>query len=350
MPSPDLVKSKRSASKSGPVRNVEPDSGVGNDDLLSMYGYMLQTREFEDAILRLYQQGKIVGGAYSGRGNEATSVGSAYSLGKDDYIFPMHRDLGAHLVRGQSLDKLALQYLGRAGGFSRGRDGTGHYADPAKKIFGNISHLGAMVPVAVGVALASKLRKEKSVAMTYIGDGGSNVGEVHEGLAMASVMRLPFVLIIENNQYAYSTPISKQFLVAHLSERASGYGIPGVSVDGTDLPSVYRVCKEAVERARDGGGPSMIECVTMRMQGHAAHDTAWYVPKDLLAEWNKKDPLERTEKLLFSKGLLTDQKKASLIAGAKRLVEEALRKGLEAGYPQGSDAATGVYAEESSRP
>src|SRR5258706_8672881 len=180
MPSPNLAKSKRPPAGPGRSLSRPPDSGAGNEDLLAMYGFMLQTREFEDAILRLYQQGKIVGGAYSGRGNEATSVGSAFALGKDDYLFPMHRDLGAHLVKGQTLDNLALQYLGRAGGFSRGRDGTGHYADPAKKIFGNISHLGAMVPVAVGVALASKLRKQKSVTMTYIGDGGANVGEVHE--------------------------------------------------------------------------------------------------------------------------------------------------------------------------
>jgi pyruvate dehydrogenase E1 component alpha subunit len=309
-----------------------------------MYDFMLQTREFEDAILRLYQQGKIVGGAYSGRGNEATSVGSAYALGKDDYVFPMHRDLGAHLVRGQSIDKLALQFLGRAGGFSRGRDGSGHYADPGRRIYGNISHLGAMVPVAVGVALASRLRKQKAVTMTYIGDGGANVGEVHEGLAMASVMRLPFVLIIENNQYAYSTPVSKQSLAAHLSDRAIGYGIPGVSVDGTDLVSVFTACREAVERAREGGGPSIIECVTMRMQGHAAHDTAWYVPKELLAGWKKKDPLDRIEKLLGSKGLLSGQKKSSMAAQVKLRIEDAMRKGLEAPFPPGEDAANGVYS------
>src|ERR1051325_5325057 len=184
MPSPDLVKSKRSASKSGPVRKVEPDSGVGNDDLLAMYGYMLQTREFEDSILRLYQQGKIVGGAYSGNGNEATAVGSAYALEKDDYLFPMHRDIGAHFVKGQTILNMMLQHLGRGSCLTRGRDGTGHYSDPSLNIYGNISHLGAMVPVACGVALACKIRKEKSVVLTYIGDGGSNVGEVHEGMAM----------------------------------------------------------------------------------------------------------------------------------------------------------------------
>ncbi len=311
---------------------------------MEVYGLMLQTREFEESVRRLYQQGKIVGGAYSGRGNEATSVGSAYALGKGDYIFPMHRDLGAHLVRGQSMRNLMLQYLGRAGGFARGRDGTGHYADREKRIYGNISHLGAMVPVAVGVALASKLRNEKSVVMTYIGDGGANVGEVHEGLAMASVMRLPFILIIENNQYAYSTPVSKQSIAKHLADRAAGYGIPGVTIDGTDVLEVYRACTEAVLRARKGEGSSVIESVTMRMEGHAAHDTAWYVPKTLLEEWKKKDPIARLEKSLASMGLISEEKKKSLSADFRRSAEEAAKAALEAPYPAGGEAAEGVYA------
>ncbi len=142
-----------------------------NDELLQLYYYMRLTREFEESILRLYRQGKIVGGAYTGNGNEATSVGSSFCLEKEDYLFPMHRDLGAHLVKGQSLRNLMLQHLARGNSLTRGRDGTGHYADPALKIYGNISHLAAMIPVASGVALASKLRKEKSVVMTYIGDG-----------------------------------------------------------------------------------------------------------------------------------------------------------------------------------
>lgn len=344
MPSPKNAKTTRKHARTQTPARPALDSGLKSDDFLKLYGFMLQMREFEDAIQRLYQQGKMIGGAYSGRGNEATAIGSAYALAEHDYIFPLHRDLGAHFVRGQSADAMMLQYLGRAGSLSRGRDGTGHYGDPAKRIFGNISHLGAMVPVAVGVALASKLRKQKSVAMTFIGDGGANVGEVHEGLAMASVMRLPFVLVIENNQYAYSTPTSKQFLVRHLADRALGYGIPGVTIDGTDVQEVYRACKEAIERARGGDGPSIIESVTMRMMGHAAHDTAWYVPKGLLAEWKKKDPVERLEKLLLSKGFLSERKKNSMESEVRRLVEEAQRKALEAPYPPGEEAAGGVYA------
>ncbi|TLY27345.1 MAG: thiamine pyrophosphate-dependent dehydrogenase E1 component subunit alpha, partial [Ignavibacteria bacterium] len=320
------------------------DGGVTNADLIKLYYFLVQTREFEDTIYRLYQQGKIVGGAYSGRGNEATAVGSAYALGPEDYVFPLHRDLGAHLVRGQTVQKLMLQYLGRATGIARGRDGTGHYSDPEKRIYGNISHLGAMVPVAAGVALASMLRNRRSVVMTYIGDGGVNVGEVHEALAMASVMHLPLILIIENNQYAYSTPLSKQHNVERLSDRAIGYGIPGVTIDGTDVLAVHRVCKEAVERARRGGGPSIIETVTMRMRGHAAHDTAWYVPKKLLAKWEKEDPIEKFDRLLTAKGLLSKEKKKTIVNEIKNAVEDAARKALEEPYPPGEEAAEGVYA------
>ena len=310
---------------------------------------MLLMREFEEAILRLYQQGKIVGGAYSGRGNEATAVGSAFALQSTDYLFPMHRDIGAHFVKGQSVRNMMLQHLGRANSLTRGRDGTGHYSDPKLRIYGNISHLGAMIPVACGVALASKIRKEKIVAMTYIGDGGASVGEVHEGLMMASSMRLPFILIIENNQYAYSTPIAKQFIVEKLSDRAIGYGIPGVTIDGTDVLAVYHACKDAVDRARKGDGPSIIESVTMRMAGHAAHDNAWYVPKEKLAEWKKKDPIEKFEKILTEEGMLTKSKKESMLAEMRSLLEAEAEYALEQPYPPPEEAANGVYADENQK-
>ncbi len=310
-----------------------------------MYASMVLMREFEDAILRLYHQGKIVGGAYSGNGNEATAVASAFALGDGDYILPMHRDLGAHFVRGQSILAMMKQHLGRAGGLTEGRDGTGHYTDPALRIYGNISHLGAMLPVACGIALACTIRKEPNVVMTYIGDGGSNVGEVHEALAMASVMRLPLVLIIENNGYAYSTPVARQFIVDKLSSRAAGYGIPGTTVDGTDLPAVHDACREAVARARSGKGPSIVESVTMRMHGHAAHDNAWYVPKKTLEAWKKKDPIVRFEKFLTDKGLLTRTSRKHLIDGIRAEIDAAAETALALPYPPGEDALRGVYAD-----
>jgi TPP-dependent pyruvate/acetoin dehydrogenase alpha subunit len=343
---PTKLKPKKYPATSTRKVKSMPNGEVKPGDLLTLYYFMRLAREFENSVLRLYQQGKIVGGAYSGNGNEATAVGSAFALQKEDYIFPMHRDVGAHFVKGQSVRNLMAQYLGKSNGLTRGRDGTGHYSDPQLRIYGNISHLGAMVPVATGVALAMKLQKKKHVVITYIGDGGSNVGEVHEALAMASVMRLPLILIIENNQYAYSTPIAKQFLVERLSDRAAGYGIPGVTIDGTDVLEVLHACRVGVERARAGNGPSIIESVTMRMHGHAAHDNAWYVPKNLVAEWAKKDPIGRFEHLLTEEGILTEKEKERMEGEIRESINEAISFAENSPDPAGEDASTGVFASE----
>lgn len=315
------------------------------DQRLHLYRYLLLTRECDNAIIKLYKQGRMVGGAFTGYGNEATAVGSAYALQQQDYLFPMHRDLGAHLVKGQTLRNIFLMQLGRAEGLARGRDGTGHYADPSRRIYGNVSHLAAMIPMAVGVALAAKMRKENAVVMNYIGDGGSNVGEFHEAVNMAAVMKLPFVLIVENNQFAYSTPNQKQFAAKKLSDRAIGYGIPGCTVDGTDVERVYEVCLQAVERARRGEGPTLIETVTMRLHGHSLSDDASYVPPGMLEEWKKKDPLLLYERKLLSEGVLTEEMKNEMRATLLREIEEAVEYALAAPYPPGEQAAEGVFAE-----
>jgi TPP-dependent pyruvate/acetoin dehydrogenase alpha subunit len=331
------TKEKASSSHNSPL-------ALSNPERLEMYYYLRLARECDNAILRLYKQGKIVGGAYTGYGNEATAVGSAYALEDRDYIFPMHRDLGAHLVKGQTLEKIFLQQLARANSLTRGRDGTGHYADPSLKIYGNVSHLAAMIPMAVGVALAAKMRKENAVVMNYIGDGGCNVGDFHEGLNMAAVMKLPFVLIIENNQFAYSTPISKQFAAQKLSDRALGYGIPGYTIDGTNIIKVFEFCKEAVDRARSGEGPTLIETITMRMHGHSASDDASYVPKEMIEEWKKKDPIEKFERILLNDRVLSETSKHQMEENIVKELEEAVRFALESPYPSGEEAAEGVYA------
>jgi pyruvate dehydrogenase E1 component alpha subunit len=324
---------------------IRPAPGqLTSKDKLDLYYYLRLTRECDNAILRLYRQGKTVGGAYTGNGNEATAVGSAYALEAHDYVLPMHRDLGAHLVKGQTLRNIFLQQLGRAGSLTRGRDGTGHYADPALRIYGNVSHLAAMIPVAVGIALAASMRNEQAVVMNYIGDGGSNVGDFHEGLNMAAVMKLPFILLIENNQYAYSTPVIRQTAAAKYSDRALGYGIPGLTIDGTDVMAVYDACKEAVDRARRGGGPTLIESVTMRMQGHSASDDASYVPKEMLDEWKKRDPILRLERELVRQQILNDEGRRALEDNIRRKIEEAGREAELSPYPDGPEAADGVYA------
>ena len=319
-------------------------AGLTREQLLELYYYLRLTRACDDAILRLYKQGKIVGGAYTGNGNEATAVGSAYALRREDYLFPMHRDLGAHLVKGQSLRNIFLQQLGRAGSLTQGRDGTGHYADPELRIYGNVSHLAAMIPVAVGAALASRMKKQNAVVLSYIGDGGSNVGDFHEGLNMAAVMKLPFVLIVENNQFAYSTPVARQHAAERISDRASGYGIPGCTIDGTDVLQVFETTRMAVERARRGEGPTLIESATMRMHGHSASDDASYVPADLLESWRSKDPLTRFEQLLITHHALTPAERESTEQRIHAGIEEAVHAAMEDPAPSPENATEGVFA------
>jgi TPP-dependent pyruvate/acetoin dehydrogenase alpha subunit len=318
---------------------------LSGEDAVRLYYYMVLTREFENSILKLYRQGKIIGGAYTGNGNEATSVGSCYALGKTDFLFPMHRDIGAHFVKGQTAYQLYLQHLARGSGFTRGRDGTGHYADPELRIYGNISHLAAMIPLANGVALAVKNRKEESVVLNYIGDGGNNVGDFHEALAMASVMKLPLILIIENNQFAYSTPLYKQYACRNLSDRAIGYGIPGVTIDGTDVLQVYAETGKAVARARAGDGPSLIESVTMRMHGHSAHDDASYVPKEMYEIWNKRDPIRLFEKKLFEWGILDEDEKTKIYDEIDNELITSAEEAVKEPYPHGSEVVDGVFAK-----
>jgi TPP-dependent pyruvate/acetoin dehydrogenase alpha subunit len=318
--------------------------GLSEKQLLDLYYYLRLARACDEAIVRLYRQGKMVGGAYAGTGNEATAVGSAFALEAQDYLFPMHRDLGAHLVRGQTLEMIFLQQLGRAGSLTRGRDGTGHYADPARRIYGNVSHLAAMIPVAVGAALASRMKRENAVVLNYIGDGGCNVGDFHEGLNMAAVMKLPFVLIVENNQFAYSTPVSRQHAAVRISDRAQGYGIPGVTIDGTDVLGVYAATRTAVDRARRGEGPTLIESVTMRMGGHSASDDASYVPAGLLEEWKDRDPVVLFEKQLEKQGVLKADHRAGIDRRIEQEIAHAVQVALEDASPDAGEALKGVFA------
>ncbi|MFZ9760245.1 MAG: thiamine pyrophosphate-dependent dehydrogenase E1 component subunit alpha [Candidatus Kapaibacteriota bacterium] len=320
-------------------------SSVTNEQRISFLRYMLMAREFDLAMQRLNRQGRAFGGVYSQTGNEATSVGSASALGSDDVLFPMHRNIGGHFVFGQDLDILMKAFLAREGSLMRGTDGTGHYADPSKRIYGNISHLGAMIPVAAGFTMASKLRGEMCVAMTYIGDGGSQTGEFHEAMNFASVQKLPLILIIENNQYAYSSPNSIEFACEQLSDRAKGYGCHGITIDGTDIELVYETTLEAVKRARNGDGPTIIETITMRMRGHAEHDDFSYVPKEMLAHWQNMDPVDRyIEHCIKHKAL----KKAEIDAMRQHIIQDirdAIDAVIDLPFPPPEEAFRNVFID-----
>jgi len=310
------------------------------------YYYLHLNRAFDDRITILYRQGKIPGGAYGSRGQEATSVGSALALEVGDVIGPMIRNSGAILVRGVPPGRFLATFLGRRDGMTRGRDGNTHFGDLSRGVLAPISMLGALIPACAGVALAFKMRGEDRVALTWIGDGGSSVGDFHEGLNFAAVLQLAMVVIVENNGYAYSTPVERQTRARSFADKAAGYGIPGVSVDGNDLPEVYEATREAVARARAGEGPTLIEARTFRMRGHAEHDDASYVPKELLAAWEARDPLRRFHDGLIRSGLFTEQDLQPIRERVEQEIAEAERFALASPEPDPAEATRGLYAED----
>ncbi|MHB1006492.1 MAG: thiamine pyrophosphate-dependent dehydrogenase E1 component subunit alpha [Chloroflexota bacterium] len=313
------------------------------EDLLNLYYYMRLNRSIEERIRKLYLQGKIVGGVYCSDGHEAITVGSAYALKKGDIAAPLHRDMGVHLVKGMSPRQIFANYMGRRTGPMRGRDGNVHTGDLAIGTIAMASMLGTSIPLAAGVALAFKMRGEPRVAITYIGDGGSNTGDFHEGLNFAAVLRVPLIVICENNQFAYSTPVKRSLAIADIAIRAQGYGIPGLVVDGNDVLAVYEATHAAVERARAGGGPTFIEAKTMRMRGHSEHDDASYVPKELLVEWQKRDPIALFEAQLQRQGFLDDSARNELTRRIERELDAAVEWAENSPLPDPAELTDGVY-------
>src|SRR5213082_867425 len=282
----------------------EPGLDLGT--LVAMYRDMLLTRALEERGHILYRQGKIPGSFYTGRGNEAASVGVATAMGADDVGTPLHRDMGVHITRGVEPWRVLAQYMGKSDGPTQGRDGNVHMADAKLGLIAMVSHLPAMLPVAVGAALAFRIREEKRVAVGWFGEGASARGDCHEAMTLAGVRKLPVVFICDNNQWAYSTPTHLEFATEHVADRAESYGFDGVVVDGTDVLAVYREAKRAIEKARNGGGPTLLECVTLRMEGHAVHDDAFYVPKVMFESWAANDPIERYRTWLRENADMTD--------------------------------------------
>ncbi|MBL7999263.1 MAG: thiamine pyrophosphate-dependent dehydrogenase E1 component subunit alpha [Candidatus Kapabacteria bacterium] len=329
-----------------PVPELSTSPNLTDAQRKQLFLYMLHAREFDNAMLKLYRQGRAFGGVYSQLGNEATSVGTAFALNTTkDVLFPMHRNVGSHFVFGAEIKQLMLNFLAREGSQMRGTDGTGHYADPALRIYGNISHLSAMIPVASGFALASKMRGESCVALTYIGDGGCNVGEFHEAMNFASVQKIPMIVVIENNQYAYSTPSNLEYACEKLSDRALGYGCFGETVDGTDIELVYDTTLNYVQKARNGEGPALIETVTMRMRGHAEHDDFSYVPKEQLDYWAKRDPVERYEKRIIERGIMSAEEIAAFRSDLATRMFAAIDATLERPYPAPEEGYKLVFVE-----
>ncbi len=322
------------------------EPNVAREDLLSWYYYLRLTRALEERLGILYRQGKILGGVYLSTGQEAVSVGAASALGPDDVIVPSHRDLGAHLVRGIEPGEVLAQYLGRVGGLSRGRDGNVHFGDVRRNNIAFLSPMADGIPVAAGAALAMKQEGGDRVAMTWFGEGAASRGDFHEGINLAAVLGVPAVFICNNNQYAYSTPLARQTRVPDIAVRAAGYGIPGVTVDGNDVLAVREAAREAVALARRGGGPSLIECKTMRIRGHSEHDDASYVPKEMLEAWRAKDPIRQHEARLREWGLLDDNGVEETTRRIAAELEAAVAWAEASPFPDGKDVELGVYSND----
>jgi TPP-dependent pyruvate/acetoin dehydrogenase alpha subunit len=313
---------------------------------LDLYYYMQLNRQLEERMVRLFRQNKIVGGLYSSLGQEAVSVGTAYAVEKRDWIAPMIRNIGALLVKGVPPRDIFTQHMAKFTSPTKGKDGTSHFGDLKNlHIVSPISMLGDLIPVMTGVAMAGRYLGQKIVALTWIGDGGSSTGAFHEGLGLAAAQKAPFVLIVENNQWAYSTPVSRQVPVKNLADRAAAYGIQSSIVDGNDVVAVFTNTKYAVEECRAGRGPRLIEVKTMRMRGHAQHDPAEYVPKEMFDFWKGRDPIALYEKFLTDNKIWDATVKAELDAKVEKLLDGEQQFAEDSPMPPPEFAAEGVYCD-----
>ncbi|MBK6767519.1 MAG: thiamine pyrophosphate-dependent dehydrogenase E1 component subunit alpha [Ardenticatenales bacterium] len=315
-----------------------------SDERYQLYHYMRQSRAIEDAAWALAGQGRLVGRLYTGHGQEAIPVGCAFALADGDVIAPMYRDMGAHLVRGIRPVEVFAQYMGKRDSSNGGTDSGLHMGDMARGIVGMISVLPDSLPVTVGVALAFKLRREPRVAMTFFGEGSTSTGAWHEALNMAAVLKVPAVLVCENNQWALSTPTDREYAAGSIADRAHGYGLPGVRVDGNDVEAVYEAARAAVARARIGEGPTLIECMTFRMRGHSIIDPADYVPAAQREAWAARDPLARQFERLVAAGLWDDAREAALIESFRVEIDDAIDVAAALEDPRPEDVGAGVWA------
>src|SRR6266545_6800050 len=332
-----------------PTGAVPAGAVLSADQLLELYYYLRLTRTLEERLTALYRQTKVIGGLFRSLGQEGESVASAYALERGrhkDILSPLIRNLGSLLVMGAKPLEIMRQYMAKAQSPTQGREMNVHFNDLEQGYLGQISHLGDMVPVMAGIALTFRLRGEARVGLVYIGDGGTSTGSFHEGLNLAAVQRLPLVVIGEYNHWAYSTPPEKQFAVKDLAEKAEGYGVPSVTVDGNDVFAVYEATRFAVERARRGKGVHFIEVKTYRRKGHAEHDDQHYVPKGELEQWAKaNDPVDRYVQRLLAADLVAEADLKDIDDRVRVEVDQATDACADAPLPEPETALPGVYVD-----
>jgi len=327
-----------------------PSEWLTDNEVLEMYYFARLAREIEERLVILFRQSKVIGGLYRSLGQEGESVATAYALKRTDAVLPLIRNMGALTTMGVRPREIFRQYMAKGTSNSRGRDLNIHIVNLPREgvdepvVVGPISMLGDSVPVAAGIAMGARMRGRDLVAMAWIGDGATSTGPFHEGLNFAAVRKAPLVVIAEDNKYAYSTPISKQMAITKIDERAASYGVPHELVDGNDMLAVYDAAKRLVDRARAGEGASLLGVDTMRMQGHAQHDDARYVPPGMLDEWVKKDPLPRFRRALTEKGKAREKDFDDVDRLAKELVAREADLAAEEPAPEPQTVTRGVYA------
>jgi pyruvate dehydrogenase E1 component alpha subunit len=314
------------------------------EQLLEMFYWLKLMRGFDLRLSTLVKQGKVRSGVYTGIGQEAIIVGTCYGLRKEDFICPLHRDLGSFLMKGVEPKVMMSQMFAKTTGLSKGRDSALHSGVTELGIFGNTSMLGANLPIAAGLGYTFKMEKVDNVVVAYFGEGASNTGDFHEALNFAGVQQLPIVFVCENNQYAYSVPLEKSMAIDDVAIRAEGYGFDGVAINGNDVLAVYQASLGAIARARAGDGPTLIECKTYRWHGHSEHDKAFYRTDEELAMWKSRDPIPTFTTYLQSRHVLDDQKQKEVEARVAAVIDEAVEFAMNAPDPAPEEAVTDLYA------
>jgi TPP-dependent pyruvate/acetoin dehydrogenase alpha subunit len=311
---------------------------------LQLYYWMKLIRAFEERVSRLHRQNKILGGVYSGAGQEAIVTGTCAPLVDGDFVAPIHRDMGVFLMRGVDPGRLMAQLMGKETGLSRGKDSFLHGGDMEHTIFGSTSMLGSSLPVAVGAALKFKMKKDPNVAVAFFGEGASSRGDTHEAMNFAGVHRLPVIFVCENNRYAYSTPLEKQMAIEDVADRAPAYGFKGHVCSGNDLLEVLELSERVIARSRAGEGPVLIECKTYRYRGHSEHDAALYRDQEELIEWQSRDPIPRFEFYLEKKGHDIKRIREQIDERVHKVVQDAVDFAEASPLPEPKEALEDIYA------
>jgi pyruvate dehydrogenase E1 component alpha subunit len=317
---------------------------LSKEKLIEMYKKMFEIRCFEEKVFELYAQNLVPGTIHLYAGEEAVAVGVCSNLRKDDYITSTHRGHGHCIAKGAELKRIMAEILGKKTGYCKGKGGSMHIADFNIGMLGATAVVGAGLPIAMGAGLSIKLRGTDNVVACFFGDGASNQGTFHEAINMAAIWKLPVIFVCENNVYAMGTRQSTVMLVKNIADRAIAYGISGVAVDGNNVLAVYEAAQKAVERARKGEGPTLVECKTYRHKGHSRIDPAKYRPKEEVEEWLHKDPIKRFKEKLLQTNALLEAEIQRIEKEVSTEIEEAVKFAMESPYPFAEEALEGVYA------